>query len=149
MKWVVAALVLLNISTLAFFFTHKRPPHPAGPRNIIIDRLHFDAAQVGEYEKLIKKHQSGIREIEQNISVAKSELYGLLQGADYSKKDSLMARIGALQMDIEAVHFAHFQEIKSLCKPAQLADFNNLTIDLARFFGWPDKKSRKEAPAAQ
>jgi periplasmic protein CpxP/Spy len=146
LKWAVAALVLLNLGTIAFFFTQKRPPHHVGPRKVIVDRLHFDAAQIAEYEKLIERHQTSIKQKEQNISVAKSDLYVLLQGADFSKKDSLIARIGAFQMEIEAVHFDHFQEIKSICKPAQLGDFNALTSELARFFGKPELRDRKESP---
>ncbi|MFN0216494.1 MAG: hypothetical protein ACKVT2_19715 [Saprospiraceae bacterium] len=149
LKCAVVALVLLNLGTIAFFFTQKRPPHHISPRKVIVDRLHFDAAQIAKYEKLIERHQTSIKQKEQNISVAKSDLYVLLQGADFSKKDSLIARIGALQMEIEAVHFDHFQEIKSICKPTQLADFNALTSELARFFGKPELRDRKESSNGQ
>ncbi len=131
LKWAVASLVLLNLGAIVFFFSQK---HREGPRKTIEQRLHFDAGQISDYEKFITKHRRDVVRKEQEILGAKSELYRLLGGSDFSKKDSLVGRIGALQQEIEQVHFAHFQEIKSLCKGSQLADFEVLAGDLARLF---------------
>jgi hypothetical protein len=49
-------------------------------------------------------------------------------------KDSLENKLGELQRQIETVHYNHFTDIKKLCKPEQLENFNALTHDLAKFF---------------
>ena len=147
LKWVVAALVLLNLGTLSILFTQRRPPHREGPRKAIIARLHFDAAQVEAYDKMVEAHRSGIHQKQQEIFEAKAALYGLLASTDFSKKDSLVEGVGHLQEEIELVHFAHFQEIKSLCRDTQVADFDKLASELARFFGYHKDMPENGRPA--
>lgn len=144
LKWAVAALVVLNVGTIAFSFIQKRPPHRVDPQKVIIERLHFDAVQIADYEKLIEKHRNAVEQRQQSITAAKSELYQLLKSSDFAKKDSLVGRIGYLQEEIEQVHFAHFQEIKSLCKGSQVAEFDSLISELAQFFGQFRNNDRKE-----
>ena len=110
-----------------------------GPKRIIIERLHFDKDQVAEYEKLIDEHQSSIRSADDSIRIVKNGLYQTLNNENFAGKDSLVARLGVLQNQIEGVHYNHFAQLKKLCKPGQLNAFNDLTKDLARFFA-PGKK---------
>jgi hypothetical protein len=131
----VAGLVLLNLGTLAFFRWGKMPPpRPDGPRKAIIQRLHFDDTQVVDYEKLIAAHRAAIDAKEAEIRVAKEGLYQLLGSDDLTPRDSLIARIGAIQQDIEHIHFDHFKEIKALCKGDQVELFKELSGDLAEYF---------------
>ncbi len=143
LKWAVTALILLNVCTVVFFATRKHPPRREGPQKVIGERLHFDAAQIAGYENLIQKHQSSVQAKQQEITAAKSNLYQLLRGTDFSQKDALVGRIGALQQEIEQVHFAHFQEVKALCKGSQVADFDALAGELAQFFARPGGKDNK------
>lgn len=128
----VAALVLLNIGMAAFFLSGKMPPD--GPRKIIIERLRFDEKQVADYEKIIQKHRADIRQKEAEMMAARQAIYNQLLGEDFSKKDSLVAQVGQLQTAVEQIHFAHFQDIKSLCRAEQKADFDALVGDLATYF---------------
>ncbi|MFN0036498.1 MAG: Spy/CpxP family protein refolding chaperone [Saprospiraceae bacterium] len=134
------ALLLLNGCLLAFFLTRPRPPREGGPQKIIVERLHFDAAQIGAYEQLMQQHRSEVQTKRREVQAAKQQLYGLLQGSDFSKKDSLARRVGQLQVDIENVHFSHFQDIKSLCKSDQIENFNALTGELSQFFAPPGRR---------
>lgn len=129
------ALVLLNLGTIAFFMM-KRPPHPMqdGPKQVIVDRLRFDAQQVAAYEKLILQHQQDVNAKTKEIGAARKALFELLKSDDLSKKDSLTTAIGKLQQQIETIHFQHFSDIKKLCKGEQMQAFNDLTSDLANYF---------------
>ena len=42
-----------------------------------------------------------------------------------------------IQKEIEKTHFQHFLEIKALCRPEQIEDFNLLSEELARIFAKP------------
>jgi Spy/CpxP family protein refolding chaperone len=141
----VIGLLLLNFATLGFLFIsgtkgHK-PPHdiPEGrhePKEIIIERLHFDANQQKEYGQLIEWHRGEIRQLEDSIRVSKNELYMLLNDdkVDEKAKVTLINEIALFQKQIEATHFKHFEDIKKLCKPEQQVYFNELTEELGRLF---------------
>jgi len=138
----VVTLLVLNLCIVGFLFFQK--PHleddrhpPFGhktPKDEIIEMLHFDNEQVAHYELLIHKHRTSIRDLDDNIQNTKSELYQTLQTENGSKKDSLINQLASLQKKIEETHLEHFIEIKKLCKPNQLDDFNELTMHLAGFF---------------
>jgi periplasmic protein CpxP/Spy len=90
---VVIGLILLNIAVISFFLMRKGPPPRQAIRKTIIERLHFDSNQVSDYEVLIEKHRTGIQQKESDLVESKKQLYLLLQGNDYSKKDSLIHQI--------------------------------------------------------
>ena len=141
----VIGLLLLNFATLGFLFIsgtkgHK-PPHdiPEGrhePKEIIIERLHFDANQQKEYGQLIEWHRGEIRQLEDSIRVSKNELYMLFNNdiVDEKAKVTLINEIALFQKQIEATHFKHFEDIKKLCKPEQQVYFNELTEEFGRLF---------------
>ena len=142
----VIALLLLNIGTLGFLFVsgpkqgHRPPPHGRPePRAIIIERLHFDAQQIDAYEQLIREHHKHIDAMDEKIRDAKNSLYTLLNSSDSSSKDSLIIALGNYQKEIETTHFNHFADIKKLCKPNQIEDFEELTEELSRLFSKPPR----------
>jgi len=135
----VIALLVLNFGILAFLFLSKNNDGPRGkkmPREIVIEKLHFDESQIVEYDKTIKLHQETIRSIDDSIRNTRNELYKLLNSEtiDSSKRDSLYLKFADFQKQIETTHFNHFLEIKKLCKKEQLTDFNNLTEELSKIF---------------
>lgn len=138
----VIGLLIINFGTLGFLILAgpkgHRPPHdgPGEPKEVIIDKLHFDAAQQKEYAKLIEWHHGEIERLDGNIRKAKNELYSQLSQAqtDIKTKDSLITVINATQKQIEETHFKHFEDIKKLCHKEQLEDFNALTEELSRIF---------------
>ncbi len=154
LTFAVIALLLLNFGTLGFLFLSgpKGHPPPQGdgldggikPREIIIEKLHFDTNQQKEYDKLIQWHQSEIRTIEDNIREAKDQLYQILSTPEVSSKtkDSLINTLALYQKQIETTHFKHFEDIKKMCRKEQLEDFNNLTEELGRLFS----KGQKHHP---
>ena len=150
----VIGLLLLNFAILAFLLVsgprgHKRPNDTAegrlNPREIIIERLHFDVNQQKEYDKIIQWHKGKIKILDENLRSVKNELYTQLKQpqADVKIKDSLIAVINANQKQIEETHFKHFTTIKNLCHKDQMEDFNELTEDLSRIFA-PNKRPRHD-----
>ena len=156
----VVGLLLINISVVAFLFFRKAPLPPmptpgrpgieqTGPKNIIVEKLHFDKGQVALYEVLIEQHQGKIRPLNDSISLAKKELYATLNSENFAGKDALIARLGLLQRQVELTHYEHFTGIKAICKPEQKEYFDELTKELAMFFtqgkreGGPPRPARK------
>ena len=80
----IITLFLLNIGTLGFLFLSDTKEHHLSrhfpeertkPKEIIVEKLHFDAIQIKKYDQLIAWHRSNIRGLEEKIRVAKYELY--------------------------------------------------------------------------
>ena len=160
-RLVVVLLVLNLIAVSAFWFFNGGSKHGngvrdgqgGGPRNEIIDRLYFDAAQVTQYDSLIVTHRKMVGEKEKEIQGLRTALFmGVSDGINANLKDSWVRRIGVLHADIQQIHFAHFLDIQKICKPDQRVDFDNLTKDLSKMFrgrgpkGKPDGGSKSEAP---
>ena len=138
----VIALLVLNFGILAFLFLSKNDDGPRGrkmPREIVIEKLHFDENQIEAYDKTIKIHQEDIRNLDDSIRSTKNELYQLMNSdtIDSVQKDSLFLKLANYQKQIETTHFNHFLEIKKLCKKEQLSDYENLTEELSKLFSHP------------
>lgn len=149
LKIAVVGLLLINIALVSFVFTRKMPPpnkqmngQAIGPKNLIIDRLHFDKEQIAQYDKIIVQHQRSINSLNDSMHKAKNELYQKLADKNNTGEEAIIAKMGALQQQIERTHYNHFAALRSLCKPQQINDFNNLTKDLAYFFS----AQKKDAP---
>lgn len=147
----VIVLILINIATLAFFFF--KAPRPMGkmnPKSIVIEKLHFDDKQVVSYDALIKVHQEEIKQLNDAVLKTKNNLYSELSKTDNkSIKDSLFVQLASLQNEIEKTHYNHFLDIKKLCKPEQIKDYNALTNELSKIFSPkppPNDKNREHRP---
>ncbi|MCB9359690.1 MAG: hypothetical protein H6587_11640 [Flavobacteriales bacterium] len=125
-------IVLIVILTLGH---SSRPPHKMrSPKQIVIEKLHFDASQIEAYEKLILEHQEAIIQKEEEMKYAKGALYHSLSSDNQDEKDELITKINIIQRGFEELHYNHFLDIKKLCKPEQIKDYNKLTNELARIF---------------
>lgn len=143
----VIGLLLINLGTLGVLLMQKpgRLPHGQlsppkrgeGPRQLIIDRLHFDAEQQKQYDVLITEHRTKTDELHEASRDMHNELYSLLKAdtIDRTKADSLILQIADNQKAVDNLNFDHFQEIKGICKPGQVGDFNELANELSRLFG--------------
>jgi periplasmic protein CpxP/Spy len=138
-----AVLLLSNLAMIGFVLLRKPPPKNRGPRNIVIEKLHFDEQQIAAYDAMIGAHREIIKSKNEEILKLKKDLYdGLNQSPNPFKKDSLLLEISKVQSHIEQTHYLHFEAIKALCKENQRQYFEQLTTELTVYFG-SDKK-RKE-----
>ncbi|CAM3516710.1 hypothetical protein FLGE108171_01295 [Flavobacterium gelidilacus] len=140
LTFAVIVLFLINIVTLSFFiFNGQNSNVMRGkrtlPREIVIKKLHFDEEQVAQYEELIKTHRDSISKIDDKIKIYKNSLYKeLAKSHNQDVVDNLFIQIAAAQTSIEKLHYNHFLDIKKMCKPDQLNDYNDLTTELAMIF---------------
>lgn len=137
--------LLLSNGMLVGYVVLNREPRPApppthgrmhrGPRDLIIKRLGFDGDQVAKYDELIKWHRHEIDEADRKVIELKNTLYiGLTRSGDTTQANSIMSEIAGLRKHIEEVHYKHFLDIRGLCKPDQLPEFDELTRDMASLF---------------
>ena len=139
----IGLLIISNLATV--FFVMQKRKHKSyndGPKKIIIEKLAFDKEQTVAYEKLIDQHKKDIRTNDQKIIQLKKELYSfLLEGNTKQKIDSLTIEIGRTQQEIERIHLNHFKDIKTICTPEQMPNFDLLVGELVILF---NKKSHQK-----
>jgi len=142
-SFIAIGLLITNLSMVGFIFLNK-PQHQmhGGPKKIIAERLHFDAQQIEEYDKLISLHRMEIKTKDSLIRQTKNELYGCISSNNVTLKDSLENKLGQLQIEIEEINYNHFLDIKKLCKENQLVDFNILVKHLAQLFARPNQRPK-------
>ncbi len=132
------SLALLGINLfLVWFLLSHRPPNgrPQEPKQVIIEKLGFDDTQIEAYLNLIKQHRELSSTIDTDIKGLKTKLYATLKQENQQKiTDSLTAEIGKLQVEIEKINYMHFQEIKAICKPDQLPQFNAFCDEITDIF---------------
>jgi len=141
-KLLIAVIAVLVISNGILLFMHLNRPNPKGegPKDYIIEKLHFDTQQAKIYERTIHQHRKAIHENEQEMNLLRNALYRQLASAeDSSNIDSVLSLIAQQQEKAERINYNHFLEIKQICKPEQLKDFNELTQEIAQLFS-PHKR---------
>lgn len=143
----VVLLLLLNGGIITYLFLSKtgRPEGKRMPREIVIEKLHFDESQIIAYEKIIRQHQEQIRSLDDSIRLSKNELYLLLNenSGSNNRKDSLFETLAHFQNQIEQTHYNHFLEIKAICRKDQLDDFKQLTEELSKLFSHPKRQKHE------
>lgn len=141
------ALLAANLMLIWFLVSH-RPHRPGqdGPRNRVIEKLSLDADQVKSYDQLIEWHKSEIERTRKQMSELKNQLFSTLVGDSSlsTEKDSVINKIGALQMEIENIHYKHFSDLKRLCKPEQQKAFAEFSFEIAKLFSPGPPQHRPE-----
>ena len=146
LAFIIVALLISNF--MLIWHITKRPPHPGpghgGPRNAIIEKLHFDEEQIKKYDVLIDEHRAVVRENDQKIMHLKNSLYALVDSSvNNAEKDSVMLALAEAQANIEKAHFRHFQDIRRLCRDEQLDEFRELMDEIASLFAPPRPPGRR------
>lgn len=136
---IIIALILSN--AILVFMLFKKHQKNDGPKNIIIQKLHFDYEQIKKYEAFIQQHRKAINDNEMTMNKLRRNLFEQLKGEqDSSKIDSLISVVVHQQFVAEKINYNHFLEIKKLCKPAQKKDFDELTNEIAKLFHSKERK---------
>ena len=139
LKFIILGLLISN--GIVIFMLINGRDKMNGPKNIIIEKMHFDKEQIKNYESYIQQHRKAINENEKILNKLRSELYQQLKyQQDTSKVDSIISIIANHQIIAENINYNHFLEIKKLCKPSQKEDFDELTNEIAKFFSLKERK---------
>lgn len=142
----VIGLLLLNVGIIGFLFFSRpnrtQEENHRRPKEIIAEKLHFDAKQIQKYESIIPIYKDKIDSLDAVNREIKSELYSQLKlpVVNTIAKDSIITLFLANQKRIEETHFKHFLDIKNICKTSQLQDFNSLTQELGKMFSNQNSK---------
>ena len=126
-------MVVLLLSNALFIYKWWMAPERRhqGPRNEIIEKLHFDEKQVAEYDGLIREHRKAIEGAEHELQKQKQQLYSNLE---IPFSDSTLQELLKVDAKIERIHFNHFKDIEKLCKPDQKKYFRKLNQEIANLF---------------
>mgnify|MGYP003600691979 FL=1 len=139
LKITVIILLVSNLFLLGFLF-FNRPPEKGGPRNLIIQRLHFSPEQIKKYDALISDHRSKISQNREDVIRLRTELYNNLNNKKPADHD-LIDKIAEKEKSAEIINYHHFEDIRKICYPDQQKDFDNLVFDLAKLF--PKSQTRR------
>ncbi len=143
---IIAIGLLVSNILLIGVLVFKKPPMPPHlkPRSIIIERLNFDEEQVAKYDELIQWHRSQINTKEAAIIELKNKLYaGITDAGKNGFNDSVATEIGKLQVEIEHIHYKHFEDIGGLCNASQKTKFDELIKEIAGVFARPAHKGKR------
>jgi hypothetical protein len=123
--WIFGIGLFINVLALGFFgfneFQHR--PFPGGQqlKNVIADELQFDEHQRAIYSEFVKKHQDQSAEIRGQIATAKKSYYQF-----ENKNPQALEQLTATYGKLDSLNYAHFREIRRLCKGPQIKAFDRL-----------------------
>jgi protein CpxP len=139
--FIVLIIVLLISNSVLLFLVMTAPGGGNKPKEQIINELHFDDAQIKQYEVYIKEHRTAIREQNNIMNSLRKKLYlQLNENQNPRIIDSIIILIAEHQYSIEEINYNHFLEIKKLCKPSQIIYFETLSSNIADLFSVHKRK---------
>ena len=115
-KIIIAALVIINVGMLIFFFT-MRPPHGPHDRKDLAEKLGIEGSKVAVLNKLEKEHHAE----KEKLMKMDRELHELLFSKLGTDDDvsTIQEEIEANHNEIEKMSFEFFNEVTKMCTPAQ------------------------------
>lgn len=130
-------LLIINLVLVAFMLTRsdKLPLEKRdNPREQVIKRLDFSDEQAAEYTARIAEHRERMFAKREQMHELKTSLSQLLKGNDKQAADSVINALSELHKEMEQNFFNHFKDIKKICKPEQLENYNKLVDDMNEIF---------------
>jgi hypothetical protein len=146
MLWIlVIFLLLLNTGTLLFLFWDRRPvmEHSnSGFDAKVIRALRLDEDQQIQFEHLKREHHEQVLAIDHSMHELFIAYFSLLDnpGPANQQRDSLEQLLAAAYDHKVKITYAHFRDLKAICRPEQQAHFNELLPDLMQVISQPGKK---------
>jgi periplasmic protein CpxP/Spy len=132
--WMVAILIVIN-GAILFYFLQKEGNPPPHRDKLIVEALQFDDNQRTEFDRLKRQHRNQINELDDKFKQS-LENYFLLLRLDTEtqlKKDSIENVLTSLEQERVRVTYAHFQDLKNLCRADQQEKFNAFIPQLIEF----------------
>jgi len=138
----VGFLFLLNLGTIGFLYLN-RPQPPRELFRVITKELNFDDQQEEQFFALRDQHRNRMDRLDREFADTLEKYLQLLKEREPSSsiRDSLENSIASIEKQKAAVTLKHFQEVKALCRPDQLKNFERLIPELSRIL-LPPKNQR-------
>jgi Spy/CpxP family protein refolding chaperone len=127
--WVIAILILANITTLVFYWVgHFRNQKNNSPKNFLAKSLHFSESQKNAYFELAKNHNENANKIREQIKIDKENLFQLLKTDQIvdSVKNNAALKVSLSIQSLDILTFDHFKKVRALCTEEQKPEFNQL-----------------------
>jgi len=116
---IIGVLILINLTLMWFFLNQNNSSKKGGPRDMIIEALHFDDEQIREYDLLITDHRVLMRK-------GKSNLYNFRQSYFLTDSDSALSLLSISYSNLESINKNHINDIMEICTASQKEDFRIL-----------------------
>ena len=113
---IIGVLILINLTLMWLFFNQNNSSKKCGPRDMIIEALHFDDEQIRKYDLLIKDHRILMRK-------GKSELYNFRKSYFLNDSDSALSLLSNSYSNLENINKNHINDIMEICNSSQKEDF--------------------------
>ena len=123
---IIGVLILINLTLMWLFFNQNNSLKKCGPRDMIIEALHFDDEQIREYDLLIKDHRI-------LMFKSKSELYNFRKSYFLTDSDSALSLLSNSYNNLENINKNHINEIMEICNSSQKEDFRIVIKENALF----------------
>lgn len=139
--WMVAILIILNGSIL-FYFLRKEGNPPPHRDKLIVETLQFDETQRAEFDRLKQEHRNQINALDDQFKQSLENYFLLLRldtGTEI-KKDSIESLLASLEQERVSITYAHFQDLKNLCRADQREKFDAFIPQLIEFIVKPGPK---------
>lgn len=157
-RWMTAGFVtmlLLNLVLVAtVWFTYLRP-RPAGPefqmrtQQWLASELEFSAEQRRQLGELQHQHMQAMHQHMNQIQEYRRQLFLARQQEDAPRNDSLTARIGRMQAEMEQSLSHHFQQIREICTPEQRQRFDEVLQQVLQRTDRQQGMQRRQQPQGQ
>jgi len=141
----VIVLAIMNLSLLVFlWYGHKHNQRllagtgagSGGAGNglvVLTSKLGLSEGQKEQLEIFRREHFRKMEPLRRQSHETRSKLHALWSSGGTSEQiDSLTARIGELQAQIEKTTFNHFSDIRSICSPDQKRIFDQIIQDVLK-----------------
>jgi hypothetical protein len=120
-KYLIIALVALNVVCVYFLMRpHRAPHHP--PK--ITDIIHFDNDTKLKIDKMEKAHFNEMKKQFKTMKVIRERIYLSKNNSDKIDFDSVFTELAMNQMEIEKLRFQYFSDIKRLCNEKQVKELD-------------------------
>jgi hypothetical protein len=145
-------LLLTNIGLLVYFLVLKQPGGRGDGRRygsmeeMLRKDLQLTDTQVKQFVQLKDEHFARMRPLADSMQQQRDALYRMTGNA--TVPDSVIAaasrRIGDMQSQLDAMTFAHFRQLRTICTPAQLPAFDTLVQKMSRRMGGFGRMRKKQ-----
>jgi Spy/CpxP family protein refolding chaperone len=152
--FIIAALLLTNIAVLVYFLWIKEPAEKPRDNNrggngmteMFQNEVGFTNEQIEQYKILKEEQRATIRPMFDGMRKAKDSLWRLM--SDTTVSDSVLNRaadaIAQKQKALDLQTFKHFQRLRAICKPDQLAKYDTAILHLFSKMGKPAKRNEAD-----
>lgn len=127
----IIALVICNLVCIWFLagkptFTDPKPLDKDAwfIENVLKKKLNLDDQQVVDFMTFKKEHEGEVHERMRRMHELRKDLFDNLgnEGYDLSAQIKLT---GQLQSELDSMAYAHFNNLRSICRPEQYEAFDN------------------------